>query len=56
MKTNRELFIQWYIFQLKTYDCDSAIYAMKYLVNRMELKTETPSHPSDFRYAIVAPR
>lgn len=38
--SNREAFKRWYIYQLKTYDCDSAIYAMKYLVSRMELNTE----------------
>ena len=36
----RETFIRWYIYQLKTYDCDPSIYVMKYIVNRMELNIE----------------
>lgn len=35
-----QLFIRWWIHQLRTYDCDSSIFAMKYIIDRMELNVE----------------
>ena len=38
--TSTRKFIRWWVHQLRTFDCDPAIVAMKYIINRMELNTE----------------
>lgn len=36
----QDLFLRWWVHQLRTFDCDPAIYMMKYIVTRMELNVE----------------
>ncbi len=40
MNPKTKLFIRWWVHQLRTFDCDPAIVAMKYIINRMELNIE----------------
>lgn len=36
----QEIFLRWWVHQLRVLDCDPAIWAMKYIINRLELNTE----------------
>lgn len=36
----QETFLRWWLYQLRTFDCDPAIYAMKYIIRRLELNVE----------------
>lgn len=38
--TPQQQFLRWWVHQLRTYDCDSSIFMMKYVIDRMELNTE----------------
>lgn len=40
MSDRKETFLRWWVYQLRTFDCDSSIYLMKYVINRLELNTE----------------